>query len=216
MMIDVVVNGTGPLGRMVFHMLDADERYRVVAFAAPARYCAEPSLLGVPLIAHDDVADRVPPGDVGCLSALGGLGGWQARRDHGDAMRSRGYQHVNYVHPTAIVQPALSWGTNVIAFPYATIGYGGTIGDDVVLREKTYLGHDHRVGSHVFIGVGATIGGGCTIDDGAYVAMESTLTNDLTVGEGAFIGIGSLLLTDAEAGTRYYGHPARAAGRDPS
>ena len=128
-------------------------------------------------------------------------------------MESQGYVHVNYVHPTAVVHAPSAWGGNVIVFPFATVGYGGVIGDDTVLREKVYLGHDHRVGSHVFVGVGATVGGACTIGDGAYIAMESTLTNDLTVGEGAFIGIGGLLLTDAEPSTRYYGHPARPAAR---
>lgn len=215
-MIDVVVNGTGPLGRMVFHLLDADDRYRVRAFTADARYCGESTLLGVPLVPHDDIAAVAPPDDVVCLSVLGGLGGWEARRDHMAAMAARGYRHGNYTHPTAVVQGEQAQGVNNIVFPFSTIGYGGARGDDTVIREKTYLGHDHRVGDHVFLGVGATVGGGCTIGDGAYVAMAATVTNDIAIGSGAFIGIGSLLLKDAAAGTRYYGHPARPAtsGRD--
>lgn len=210
-MIDILVNGTGPLGRMVFHLLDSDDRYRVRAFTADARYCAESTLLGVPLIPHDDVAGAFPPDDVRCLSVLGGLGGWEARRDHVALMADRGYRHINYTHPSAVVQGELAWGANNIVFPFATIGFGGVMGDDNVLREKVYLGHEFRLGDHTFIGVGATVGGGCAVGDGAYIAMSSTVTNGISVGEGAFIGIGSLLLKDAAAHTRYYGHPARPA-----
>jgi len=213
-MIDIVVNGTGPLGRMVFHLLDADDRYRVRAFTADRRYCSDSSLLGVPLIPHDEVVARISPDDVECLSVLGGLGGWQIRRSHVATMSRLGYRHANYVHPSAVVQGAQAWGVNNIVFPFATVGFDGAMGDDNVMRENVYLGHDHRLGDHIFIGVGATIGGGCSIADGAYVAMESTLTNDISVGEGAFIGIGSLLLKDAAANTRYYGHPARPAPVD--
>lgn len=209
-MIDVLLNGTGPLGRMVFHLLDSDDRYRVRAFTADERYCTEPALLGVPLIPHDTVSTAIPRDDVACLSVLGGLGGWEARREHMAVMSSLGYRHTNYTHPTAVVQGEQDWGTNNIVFPFTTIGFGGAMGHDNVVREKVYLGHDHRVGDHTFLGVGATVGGGCTIGDGAYIAMESTLTNDLSVGPGAFVGIGSLLLRDAAPDTRYYGHPARA------
>jgi carbonic anhydrase/acetyltransferase-like protein (isoleucine patch superfamily) len=214
-MIDVIVNGTGPLGRMVFHLLDSDDRYRVLAFTAPARYCSEPSMLDVPLIPRDRVNVAFPPDDVVCLSVLGGLGGWQARRDHVDAMRERGYRHVNYVHPTAVVQGPQRWGVNNIVFPFTTIGFAGVMGDDNVIREKVYLGHEHRLADHIFIGVGATVGGGCVVGEGAYIAMESTVTNDISVGAGAFIGIGSLLLKDAAPETRYYGHPAHPAPETP-
>lgn len=210
-MIDIVINGTGALGRMVFHLLDADDRYQVRGFTADARYCGDSSLLGVPLIPHDEIASVIPREDVECLSVLGGLGGWQARRDHLETMRALGYRHANYVHPSAVVQGPQTWGTNTIVFPFCTIGFGGVLGDDTVIREKVYLGHDHRVGDHVFFGVGATIGGGCTVGDGAYIAMESTVTNDVSIGGGAFIGIGSLVLKDAEADTRLYGRPAHPA-----
>lgn len=210
-MIDIILNGTGPLGRMVFHLLDADDRYRVRAFTADARYCTDASMLGVPLVPHDQIAAVFSPDAVECLSVLGGLGGWHIRREHMAAMSERGYRHANYVHPSAVVQGHQDWGSNNVVFPFATIGYGGVVGDDLVVREKVYLGHDHRVGSHVFLGVGATVGGGCTIGDGAYIAMESTVTNDVSVGGSAFIGIGSLLLKDATADTRYYGRPAKPA-----
>jgi sugar O-acyltransferase (sialic acid O-acetyltransferase NeuD family) len=211
-MIDVVVNGTGPLGRMVFHLLSEDDRYRVRAFTAPAPYCADDALLGVPLFAHDELVGAVPPDDVEVLSVLGGLGGWRARAELQDAMRSRGYRHTTYVHPTAVVQGPLSCGENNVVFPFATIGYGGRMGEDNVVREKVYLGHEFDIGDHTFFGVGATVGGGCRVESGAYIAMASTVTNDISVGSGAFIGIGSLLLRDAAPDTRYYGHPARPAG----
>ena len=69
-MIDIVINGTGPLGRMVFHLLDDDARYRVVAFTADAAWCTQDSLFGVPLVPHDSIEQVHPPDDVECLWVL--------------------------------------------------------------------------------------------------------------------------------------------------
>jgi len=216
-MIDVVINGTGPLGRMVFHLLSSDERYRVRAFTAPAQYCSQEELLGVPLCAHDDLVARYPPDDLECLSVLGGLGGWTDRKEHFDAMRTRGYRHATYIHPTAVIQDRLDGAENNIVFPFAMVGFGGRMGSNNIIREKVYLGHDFVMGDHTFLGVGATIGGGCNLGTGAYVAMASTVTNDVSVGAGAFVGIGSLLLKDAEADGLYIGHPAHlTTARRPS
>lgn len=214
-MIDVVINGTGSLGRMVFHLLEDDDRYDVRAFTADPRWCAGDSLLGVPLLPHDDLASAWSPDDVACLSVLGGLGGWMPRRDHMEAIRSRGFRHANYVHPTAVVQRGGDWGTNNIVFPYSVIGFDGTIGEGAVLREKSYLGHEHVLGDHTFLGVGATVGGGARIGTGAYLAMSVTVSNDITIGEAAFVGIGSLVLRDLDAGGRYFGHPAVRRGDAP-
>ena len=208
-MADVVIHGTGKLGQMVYHLLAAADEHRVVGFTADPLYCTSPELLGLPLVPFPDVTDRFPPAAHAMLTTLGGLGGSRARRVIFERARDRGYRHLNYVHPSAVVQGEITWGENNIVFPFCTIGFDGVMGDNTVIREKVYLGHDFVLGDHVFIGVGATIGGSARIGSGSYIAMGATLTNDLTLGEDTFVGIGSLLLRYTEPGSKYYGHPAR-------
>lgn len=207
--MDVVIQGTGKLGQMVFHLLAESSEHRVVAFTADRQYCNAEHLLGVPLVAFDEVEGRFPPESVSMLTVLGGLGGWAARKELFDRAKAKGYRHPNYVHPSVVVQGDQDWGENNIFFPFAMVGFDVRMGDNNVFREKVYLGHDGVVGDHAFVGVGATVGGGVRIGTGAYVAMSSTVTNDVTVGDGAFLGIGSLLLRDAEPHATYYGHPAK-------
>ena len=208
-MIDVVIQGTGKLGQMVFYLLRESTKHRVVAFAADREYCTTEQLLGVPLIPFDQVERQFPPDGVGMLTVLGGLGGWAARKELYDRATAKGYRHLNYVHPTAVVQGDQHWGDNNIVFPFAIVGFDGQMGNNNVLREKVYLGHDFVIGDHTFIGVGCTIGGGARIGDGGYLAMGSTVTNDITVGAGTFLGIGSLLLRDTDPHAMYLGHPAK-------
>lgn len=207
--MDVVIQGTGKLGQMVFHLLSDSGEHRTVAFTADRRYCGSDELLGVPLVPFDEVGQRFPPASVGMLTVLGGLGGWAARKELFTRAKAEGYRHLNYVHPSAVVQGHQDWGENNIVFPFTTVGFDVRMGDNNVLREKVYLGHDSVAGDHTFVGVGATIGGGVRIGSGAYVAMSCTVTNDVVVGDGAFLGIGSLLLRDAEPHATYYGHPAK-------
>lgn len=208
-MIDVVIQGTGKLGQMVFHLLAQDDAYRVVAFTADPQYCADDQLLGVPLVPFDQIEERFPPERFGMLSVLGGLGGWGARKVLYDRAVAKGYRHLNYVHPSAIVLGDHTWGDNNIVFPLAVMSFDGQMGNNNVVREKANLSHDFVIGDHTFIGVGATIAGCVRVGSGCYVAMGSTVTNDVTLGEGSFVGIGSLVLRDTESDAMYYGHPAK-------
>lgn len=214
-MIDVVIHGTGKLGQMVFHLLRRSEEHRVVAFTANQEYCVDKQLLGVPLVPFYQIEEIFPPEKVGMLSVLGGLGGWAARKELYERAVAKGYRHLNYVHPSAVVQGKQTWGDNNIVFPFTTIGFDGRMGNNNVLREKVYLGHDFVLGDHTFLGVGATVGGGARMGSGCYVAMSTTITNDVSVGAGAFVGIGSLLLRDAEPEAKYFGHPAKKVSPTP-
>ena len=66
-LIDVVIQGTGKLGQMVFYLLRESTKHRVVAFAADRQYCTTEQLLGVPLIPFDQVERQFPPDGVGML-----------------------------------------------------------------------------------------------------------------------------------------------------
>ena len=61
------------------------------------------------------------------------------------------------IHPSAIIDPEASIGSNVSIGPYSTIAAGAVIGDDC------------KIGPHVSIHEATTLGRGCQIHKGANI-----------------------------------------------
>lgn len=205
----VIIYGTGKLAQMVYYLMKADTRYEIIGFAADIEYCNADTFMDVSLVPIDEAFSIFPPTTCKMLTVIGGLTNIEIRKTMYDRAHSHGYESINYIHPTAILEGEITFGNNNIIFPYCVLGFSGSFGDNTIVREKVYLGHDFKVGNHCFIGVGCTIGGTSQIDDFAYIAMESTVIDHTTIARRSFIGIGSLVLTDTMENAKYFGRPAK-------
>jgi UDP-3-O-[3-hydroxymyristoyl] glucosamine N-acyltransferase len=208
-MTEVIIHGTGKLAQMVGLLMRDGSDHTLAGFTADERYCTSSELQSVPLVPFGRVEETFPPDRYGMLTVLGGLGGPEARIELFDGARAKGYRHVNFVHPTVVIEGTVEMGVNNVVFPYTVLGFDGRMGDDNVLREKVYLGHEFRLGHHNFIGVGCTIGGELEMADSCYIAMGTTVTNNITIGHRTVVGIGSLVLKDPEPESTNHGRPAR-------
>lgn len=209
---EVIINGTGKLAQMVALLMRDSQGHEPVCFTAEARYCLSETLHSLPVIPFEELEKEFSPDRYGMLTVLGGLGGPESRVEIFERARAKGYSHVNFVHPTVVIEGSVEMGENNIVFPYTILGFSGRMGNNNVIREKVYLGHEFRLGDHNFIGVGCTIGGELDMADANYIAMGATVTNNITIGHRTVIGIGSLVLKDPEPESRHHGHPAKKVG----
>jgi sugar O-acyltransferase (sialic acid O-acetyltransferase NeuD family) len=210
-MEEIIIYGTGKLAQMVYYLLKESREYEAVGFTADQEYCTRETFLSLPLIAFDHVDKFYPPDQYKMLTVIGGLGGTEIRKTMFQNAKEKGYNHINYIHPTAVIEGSVEMGENNIIFPYTILGFSGKMGDNNIVREKVYLGHDFILGDHCFIGVGCNIGGESNIGDLTYIAMDTTVSNNIIIQAHTFIGIGSLVLKNIEiSGGKYYGRPARA------
>ena len=209
----IIIYGTGKLAQMVFYLLEGSNEYQVEAFCAKKEYCNSDDFLEKPLIDFSKIELYYPPSSYKMLTVIGGLGGTGLRKTMYDEGKEKGYEHINYIHPTVIIQGKVEMGENNIIFPNSIIGFSGKFGNNNLVREKTYIGHDFNIGDHCFIGVDCNIGGEGTIRDLNYIAMNTTITNNVYIEEKNFIGIGSLILKNIEdIGGKYYGRPGKRVG----
>lgn len=208
-MENIIIFGTGKLGQMLYYLIMESLQYKVVCFTAEKEYCKERSFLSLPLIPFDEVERKYPPSQYRMITALGGLGGTELRGGIFSKAKNKGYMHINYIHPTVVIEGCVQMGENNIVFPYSMLGFSGKMGNNNVVREKVYLGHEFTMGDHNFIGVGCNIGGSSKIGNLSYIAMGVTVTNNITISDQTFVGIGSLILKDTETNSKYYGHPAK-------
>ncbi|MGI1659824.1 MAG: hypothetical protein ACRKFN_12805 [Desulfitobacterium sp.] len=208
-MINLIIYGTGKLGQMLYYLLKGSPQYNVVCFTADKEYCGMDSFLSLPLIPFDVIDQKYPSSRYKMLTVLGGLGGAGLREEMFKRAKKKGYEHINYIHPSVIIEGNIEMGENNIVFPYSILGFSGKMGNNNILREKVYLGHEFEMGDHNFIGVGCNIGGESKIGNLSYMAMGTTLTNNIVIQDQTFVGIGSLVLKDTEKNSKYYGRPAK-------
>jgi UDP-3-O-[3-hydroxymyristoyl] glucosamine N-acyltransferase len=106
-----------------------------------------------------------------------------------------------------VIEDDVEIGTNV------TIDRG-SIGDTVVgsgtkIDSLVHLGHNVRVGRHVFLVAQVGIAGSTRVGDGAVLGGQVGVGGHLEIGAGARIGAQGGVTADVPAGETYSGYPAR-------
>src|SRR3954463_667776 len=97
-MSKVVVFGIGDFARIATVYLDEDSPHEVVAFTVDQRYIEGNELLGRPVVAFEQVAERYPPGQYAALVAVGFSKVNQARAEVYGRVKELGYELITYVN----------------------------------------------------------------------------------------------------------------------
>ncbi len=83
-----------------------------------------------------------------------------------------------YVHPTALVEEAVTLGPGTTVWDNAHLRHGAVVGSDCIIGGKSYLANAVRIGDRCKINAMVYICSGVTMGDGVMVAAHSTFTND--------------------------------------
>lgn len=120
---------------------------------------------------------------------------------------------ITYIHPTVYLGGDNEIGRGVIIFPNCYIGYKSDIGDSTIIQSNSIIEHHSVVGRYVEINPRLTTASFVYIKDFVEVNLSVDIINRIVIERGARIGAGSLVMRNCEAGTLYYGRPARKVRR---
>jgi sugar O-acyltransferase (sialic acid O-acetyltransferase NeuD family) len=124
-------------------------------------------------------------------------------------LRALGFDLINAVHPSAVIQGNVSIGTGNLVCAGAILITGTRVEDDVVINTGSTIDHDSLLETGAQVASGVTTSGCVTIRQGAFVGAGAILGPGVTVGERAIVGAGSLVLQDIPPGVLAYGAPCR-------
>lgn len=82
------------------------------------------------------------------------------------------------VHPTAIIEPAVTIGRGTAIWDNVHVRHSSRIGNECIIGEKTYIAYGVNIGDRVKINAFVYICAGVTIERGVMVAAGTVFTND--------------------------------------
>jgi UDP-perosamine 4-acetyltransferase len=206
--------GAGGHAKMVVEILAAAGEVEVVGLLDPRRELWGRDVAGVRVLGGDELLDAQR--DAGVRHAFIGLGSasdTRARRRLYELARSKGFEVVSAVDPSAHVAPSARIGSAVTIMPRAAVNAEAVLGEDVVVNTGAIVEHDCRIGDHVHVASGATLASGVVVEDGAHIGAGATVIQGVRIGRGSVVGAGAVVLGDVDPEVVVVGVPARTLRR---
>lgn len=193
----LVIFGAGQIAELASFYFRHDSSYQPVAFTVDRAYMQSATLLDLPVIAFDELAQSYAPGQVEIFVALSYAKVNAVRASKVEAVRQAGYRCASYVSSKATVFPGFTAGENCFILEDNTIQPFVKIGNNVTLWSGNHIGHHSIVEDNCFISSHVVVSGGVRVGENTFIGVNSTIRDHVTIGERCVIGAGSLITADA-------------------
>ena len=205
----VVVYGAGDYAKVFYYEVVRTEAIKIDAFCVDEEFYKEGlTLFDIPIYSVERIREYCSPNNHEML-VLCGYVNMRLRKKMFDNAKRQGYVLGNYISPDACVEKGVIFGENNIVFSNSFVGANGRMGDDNIIRQNVYLGHDFLIGNHNIISAGSTIGGNCRFFDLTFCGLGVTVINSITVGNENLIGAGSVVVKNTDDYSKNVGVPSR-------
>jgi sugar O-acyltransferase (sialic acid O-acetyltransferase NeuD family) len=212
-MSKVIVFGTGDIGQLAHFYLTHDSPHDVVAFCADQEFITDREMLGLPIVAFEEVLDEYPPDSFDMFVALSYAKLNQTRAQKYYEAKQKGYTLVSYITTHYPRWPDTEFGDNCFILENQTIQPFVKIGNNVTLWSGNHIGHHSVVGDHCFL-ANVVVSGHCTIGEFSFMGTNSEIRDGITLAPGTVLGAGGTLVKDTVDNGVYVGVAAELKSVD--
>ncbi|MAG97340.1 MAG: sugar O-acyltransferase [Rhodospirillaceae bacterium] len=207
----LVIVGDSSFAEVAHEYLTEDSDYQVAAFAVERAHLTRGTLLGLPVVALEDLAQAFPPDghEVYVAVVYGELNRLRTRLvETVDAM---GYNLASYVSSHARVSPSAKMGRHCFIFEDNVIQPYVNIGDNVVFWSGNHIGHHSTIGDNCFISSHVVVSGHCEIGDNCFFGVNSATADNVRIAKDCWIGPGVTITANTVAGNLFPAAKVEAA-----
>jgi sugar O-acyltransferase (sialic acid O-acetyltransferase NeuD family) len=192
----LVLVGDSAFAEVAYEYFTHDSEYEVVAFSVEREYLRRQELFGVPVVAFEDLPERLAPAEHHFYAALVYTQGNALRRRLYEAARDKGYRPASYVSSHAFIWRNVALGEHCFIFENNVVQPFVTIGDNAVLWSGNHIGHHSTIGDHCFISSHVVISGFVEVGHSCFLGVNTTVANNTKIGDRCTVGAGALILGD--------------------
>jgi len=191
----VVIFGTGELAqRIFFYLKDSDDQ--VIAFCANKSKIDKEELLGLPVIAFENIEEKFPPSEFSMFIALAYSEMDTKRAKFFNEAKNKGYELYSFVHPSTKIWDEFEMGENCFILANNVIQPFVKLGNNVLIGSNNLISHNTTIGDNCFITSNVTMGGHITMGKNCFVGLSATINQRIKIGDECIIGAGTIITKD--------------------
>jgi len=207
----IVIVGTGETAHMAHEYFTYDSPHEVVAFAVERPYIEEgqTELLGLPLVAFEEVEQHYPPSEFRAFVAMSSEPMNQLRARLYAAAKRKGYSCISYVSSRAFVWHNVEIGENCFIFENNVVQHGVRIGNNVILWSGNHIGHQTVIEDNVFISSHVVVSGFCRVGRNSFLGVNSGVGDKVLLKRYTYLAMGAHVHKKTDVGRMYKGTPGK-------
>ena len=191
----IIIFGTGELAQRIFYYL-RDSEDKVVAFSANESNIDSNELLGLPVVAFENIEEKYSPEEFSMFIALAYSDMNKKRAKFFDEAKSKGYELYSYVHPSTKIWDEFEMGENCFILAENIIQPFVKIGDNVLIGCNNLISHNTVIENNCFLTSNITLGGHITVGSNSFIGLSATINQRIKIGKECIIGAGTLITKD--------------------
>jgi sugar O-acyltransferase (sialic acid O-acetyltransferase NeuD family) len=203
----LILFGDSAFAEIAYEYFTYDSEYEVVAFTVSQEFLKKDNLMGIPVIAFEELENLYKPGLYEMHIALVYNNLNRIRIKFYNEAKEKGYILANYISSKSFVWRNVSIGDNCFVFEDNTIQPFVKIGNNNVFWSGNHIGHHSSIGSHNFISSHVVISGFCSIGDANFMGVNATMANNLSIGKDCLIGSAVHIVKSVKDGSLIKGTP---------
>jgi sugar O-acyltransferase (sialic acid O-acetyltransferase NeuD family) len=207
----LIILGDSAFAEIAYEYFQHDSRYEVAAFAVERAFLKRDTLMGLPVIAFEDLSSRYPAHSHDVYAAIVYSQLNRLRTRIANAAKQRGYALASYISSKAYVWPNVKLGEHCFIFENNVLQPFVTIGNNVVLWSGNHIGHHSRIHDNVFVTSHVVLSGFCEVGENSFLGGNAMVANNVRVARDCWIGPGVVISRDTLDGALY-----RAMKAEPS
>ena len=188
----VVIFGTGELAqRIFFYLEDSDDQG--IAFCANKSKIDKEELLGLPVIAFENIEEKFPPSEFSMFIALAYSEMNKKRAKFFNEAKNKGYELYSFIHPSTKIWDEFEMGENCFILANNVIQPFVKLGNNVLIGSNNLISHNTTIGDNCFITTNVTMGGHITMGKNCFVGLSATINQRIKIGNECVVGAGTLI-----------------------
>lgn len=194
----LIIIGDSAFAEIAYEYFTYDSEYEVVAFCVEGAFLKKKELMGLPIVAFEEVENLYNPSEHWFYAAMVYTQLNRLRKRLYLAAKNKGYLPASYISSKSFVWRNVQLGEHCFIFEDNTIQPFVKIGDNVVLWSGNHIGHHSTVGSGCFIASHVVISGFCNIGQNCFIGVNATFANNLEIANDCLIGSAALVTKNVE------------------
>ena len=202
----VIIFGISDLAKQLSFYISHSKEFELVYFCVNKEYYKESEFMKKKVLIFEEDLDNISNTEFKFILAIG-YKQMQMRKEIFEIIKNKGFNFINYIHPTATIMGDIRGEGNVILSNVVIEPYS-EVYDNNIIWSNVLLCHDSIVGSHNFIAASSIIGGFSKVIDNNFIGFSTVIKDNIIVNKEVLIGAKSLLLVSPDDYYVYYGTPA--------